>query len=48
LAIHRGGLRHRWTVTLGMIAGRGGTTVVTDLPAGDVLAGTADPQLTIE
>lgn len=31
-----------------MITGRGGTTVVSDLPAGHVLAGTAGPQLTIE
>jgi hypothetical protein len=36
LALHRGGLR---TVASGMIAGRGGTTVVTDLPAGNVLVG---------
>jgi len=37
------GIAGRWRS--GMIAGRGDRTVVSDLPAGHVLAGTAGPQL---
>jgi hypothetical protein len=33
LAIHGGDLKHCWTVAVGMIVSRGGTTVIPDLPA---------------
>jgi len=48
LAIHVGDLRHRETVAVGHDVGRGGTIVVSDLPAGHGLAGTAGPQWAIE
>src|SRR5437588_6702855 len=40
------GIAARWS--WGMIVGRGGTTAVSDLPAGHGLAGTAGPQRTIK
>jgi predicted ATP-dependent endonuclease of OLD family len=40
------GIAVRWS--WGMIVGRGGTTAVSDLPAGPGLAGTAGPQRTIK
>jgi hypothetical protein len=36
--IHGSDLRHRWTVVVGMIANRGGTTALSDLPAAYGLA----------
>ena len=48
LLIQGGDLRHRWLVASGMIAGRGSTTAVSNLPADPGLARTARAQRTIQ
>jgi hypothetical protein len=46
--IHGSDLRHRWTVVVGMIANRGGTTALSDLPAAYGLARVAGLELHVE
>jgi putative transposase len=41
--IHSGDLRHRWTVVLGMMFGRGGTTALSHLSTARGLARSAGP-----